>query len=403
VRQLVQHAYDKVPYYRRLLDDNGIRPASIRHVEDLQKIPVTRKSDLKDLPLADRIAAGVDIQSLISHTTGGSTGEPFTIHRSWLEERIAGLIRRRALQDYGARRGSLIVVATYHYKPGKNDRAWLEAILSPFVGARVKGVFALDPPAGILAGFARVRPDIIGGYAGVLDRLAEHIENNGRSFDPPLCVLSGAEVLTDDVRDRVRKAFSAPVYDTYGAHEFSRIAWQCPQSGEYHRADDSVVTEIMTDGRFAKWGEPGTLIGTALHSYAMPFIRYELGDTITAGSERCPCGAPFSTLLRIEGREVDYFVTSGGSLIHPFILADAMKPAAIRWVGRYQIVQETVHEVKMTAVARDQPTQEEMRGVLSAARSVLGDDVSFSIDLVKDLKLDPNGKHRIYRSKVRRG
>jgi len=402
LREIIEHAYANVPYYRRLFDANGIKPSMIRGVEDLRLIPVTRKADLKDLPITDRLARDVEQRQVISHTTGGSTGEPFTICRSWIEERTLGLVRRRALEDYGVGRGSVVAIATYYYKPKSNDHEWLDKAIGSLVGARLRGVFAADQPSQVLANIAKMKPDVIAGYAGLLDRMAQHVLQHGLSFNRPDCVLSGAEILTDTARVRIREAFGAPVYDTYGAHEFSRIAWECPRSGEYHRADDSVITEIRVGDRAASYGEEGSLVGTSLHTYSMPFIRYELGDTITQGRDRCPCGAPFSTLLKIRGREVDYFVTSDGQLLHPFILADALKPSAFRWVGKYQIVQETLTDVALTAETKHAPTQEELDAAVTAARRVLGHDVRFSINLVNELKPDPNGKLRIYHSKVAR-
>jgi phenylacetate-coenzyme A ligase PaaK-like adenylate-forming protein len=134
----------------------------------------------------------------------------------------------------------------------------------------------------------------------------------------------------------------------------------------------------------------------------MPFIRYELGDAVTQGSEACACGAPFSTLLKIRGRELDYFVKKNGQLFHPYILSDALKPGAFRWLGKYRIVQESLTQVRLTAEARPKPTREDITATIDAARRVLGDDVHFIIDIVDELQHDPSGKYRIYQSKVSR-
>src|SRR4029079_18529039 len=169
VRDLVTHAYRNVPYYRSLFDRHGIRASDIRGAADLAAIPVTTKVDLQSLPLADRIAKGINPDKLIAHTTGGSTGEPFTIRRSWLEERTLGLIRRRSLKYYGMPRGGLIVVATFHHRPHRNDNRSAELMMNALGAFKVRTVSCVDPPAEILSRLAQMRPDAIGGYAGVLE------------------------------------------------------------------------------------------------------------------------------------------------------------------------------------------------------------------------------------------
>src|SRR3972149_6084907 len=97
LRHLITHAYNNVPYYRRLFDQNGLKPGDIRNVADLSAIPITSKKDLQSLPAEEVVARGVDPEHLISHRTSGSPGEPFTILRTWLEERLLGALRLRAL------------------------------------------------------------------------------------------------------------------------------------------------------------------------------------------------------------------------------------------------------------------------------------------------------------------
>ena len=245
IRRLVEHAYDNVPYYRRLFDQAGVQPRHIRTAADLKRIPVSSKSDLRNAPPGDLLARGVNAERLISHVTGGSTGEPFVIRRSWLEERTLGLIRRRSLQYYGAGSRSLVAVATFHHRPHRNEKRAIEVMFNSLGVFRVRPLYCLAPPEELLDQLAQMRPDVIGGYAGVLDRLAGVLADSSVELRPPVCVISGAEVLDPLAARRISKAFKAPVYDTYGSHEFSRIAWQCRVTGEYHRSDDSVVTEIL--------------------------------------------------------------------------------------------------------------------------------------------------------------
>jgi phenylacetate-CoA ligase len=400
LQQMVAHAYDKVPYYRRLFDAHGLRPRHIRGVQDLRLIPISSKSDLRAADPADLIARGVNVDKLIEHSTGGSTGEPFTVRRTWSEERTLGLLRRRALRHFGAPRGSLVIIATLHHKPHKNDKDWFKGFAEGGGAYRLATMSGLAEPEEMHAEIVRRRPQVVGGYASVLARLAATITERSLPLPPLSMVLSGAEVLTPEAARRISLAFNAPVYDTYGCHEFGRIAWQCRHTGEYHRCDDGLITEALNGDVPAAEGEEGEVVGTGLHSKAMPFIRYKLGDVITVGRQVCGCGLPFSTLRQVRGRVVDYFRLHDGRLVHPFRISAALKTEMLDWVGRYQIVQESLDRIVLSAVPARAPTDEAMSGMRRAVHEIVGDRVRFDISLVDEIRTDASGKFRVYRSLV---
>jgi phenylacetate-CoA ligase len=400
LRRIVEHAYNRVPYYRRLFDSVGLHPRHIGSVADLQQIPITTKSDIKHLPLSDLLAKGTDPAKLIEHNTGGSTGEPFTVRRSWIEERVLGELRRRTLRLYGASSGALVVVATFHHRPHRNDNRFVELVLNAFGRYRVRSIFCLESPESLLRQFREMAPDVIGGYAGVLSRLAHVIAESGVKTHRPQFLLSGGEVLSNSAAKRISAAFRAPIYDTYGSHEFSRIAWECPATGDYHRCDDGVITEVLRNDQPVDAGEEGEIVGTALHSYAMPFIRYRLGDVATQGRDSCLCGQPFSTLGKIQGRVVDYFTMPNGALLHPYQLAAALKDKGLRWVAQYQLIQQNERNIVLKAVPLIPPAEDDIAEMKRSAESVLGNSVAFDIEIVDRLDLEDRGKFRVYRSLV---
>jgi len=101
----VTHAYDNVPYYRRLFDDAGIEPRDIRQLADLEKIPITTKATLQALGGFDMIARGLSTSSLITRRTNGSTGIPLTLHRQRAEQVLPALFLWRVRRDLGLTRG----------------------------------------------------------------------------------------------------------------------------------------------------------------------------------------------------------------------------------------------------------------------------------------------------------
>lgn len=88
LRRLIGHAYENVPYYRRLFDRSGIAPRDIRTASDLEALPITTKDDLRQVPVKDILARGINPDRLATAQTSGSTGEPFTVRRTWLEKQL---------------------------------------------------------------------------------------------------------------------------------------------------------------------------------------------------------------------------------------------------------------------------------------------------------------------------
>ena len=324
LQRLVSHAYENVPYYRRLFDQNDIKPNDIRSVADLSMIPITSKKDLQSLPLEEVVSRGVDPKHLIDHTTSGSSGEPITIRRTWLEHNILALFRvRAAMHEPGLRirdrQASIVLIRPTH--PCDNQLP-IKIIRSLGLLRKVQ-INCLSPPEDIVRTLRDLRPDVLTGFSGVISRISQIICDDDRAVIRPRIVIVGGEILTPLMQAQITETFAAPVFDFYASHEFGLIAWECKETGEFHTCDDSMIVEVLKDGRLAVPGERGELIGTNLHSFAMPFIRYSLGDIVTKGLETCRCGQPFSTISAIQGRMIDYFPLPGGRMIHPYEIGRA--------------------------------------------------------------------------------
>lgn len=393
LRRVVTHAYRHVPYYRRLFDRCGLTPDDVRTVEDLPRIPMTSKRDLQALPPADLIARGVRPARLRAFLTGGSTGEPFTIRRTWLEERVCVAVRLRALRAFGlSLRSRRAIVGEFGAaRPGRLRRA-----LGLWPWTAIDG---LQPPADVLRALERLAPDAVLGYPGVLSAVARVVLDGDGAAPRPRFVATSGEALTPRMRTEIGAAFHAPVVELYGSHEFRTIAWQCRKTGHLHVADDHVAVEVLQGGRPAGPGEAGELVGTALHSLAMPFIRYRLGDVVTRGTAPCACGQPFSTIRSVQGRMVDYLTLPGGRLLHPYRL---ITPGEHRpWVRQLQVFQEREDRVVLRVVPGRRPTPDERAEAEREARAHLGPGVEFELILVSEIPLEPGGKFRYCRSLVR--
>jgi phenylacetate-CoA ligase len=190
------------------------------------------------------------------------------------------------------------------------------------------------------------------------------------------------------------------VYDTYGSREFDLLAHECPRAGGYHVADDGLILEVVRDGHAVGAGERGEVVGTCLHAYAMPFIRYAAGDLVTKGTALCPCGQPFSTIREIAGRMIDAFPLPDGRIVHPY---GVFIPIRVRapWIRHFQVTQTRLDHVYMRVVAASPPDAEALALVRAMAAAALGPTVRFELELVPEIASEPSGKFRMYRSLVR--
>jgi phenylacetate-CoA ligase len=392
LRDLVRHSYECVPYYRRIFQQAGLDPREIRGLDDLGRIPLTSRGDLQILPVEEVVAQGTNVQNLCVHRTSGSTGEPMKIRRTWIEDRVLQAFRLRVLRKFGMRltdkRASVCGAQGY-------PRSFYMSLgLLPYFA-----IHCLWPPEQILRRLREIRPDILTGYPGTLSWLAGLLGDEDRRLIRPRLISTDSEVLTADMRTQITEAFRAPLVDFYDSHQFNLIAWECVASGSYHVADPTMIMEVMHDGRPALPGEEGELVGTALHSWTAPLIRFRLGDVVTRGEGSCPCGAPNSVLTRVQGRTADRFLLPSGRSIHPYVLVMPLMHCA-PWVRRYQIVQAEFgrFRVQLVPLLGTDPSSEAVANVGRALAAALAEPVRVEVMLMEQIAAAKNGKFRPYYS-----
>ena len=401
LRRLIRHAYENVPFYRRHFDGHDLHPDQIRSLADLQRVPVTSKADLQALPVTDTLSAGLKPEGLITRWTEGSTGAPFTIRRTLFEELLLNVFRLRAFRWGGMRLRDRRLLVNDVLDPGTRPDQTRSRMLEflnrkGFLSHRV--VASGTAPAQLAQILCDEEPDVVGGYPSALAKLAEYLSEHATEVKPPRFIGSGGETLTPGLRQQIEEGFGTRVYDTYGANEINLIAYECPQTGELHVMDDAVIVEVLNDGRPVAEGERGEVVVTALHSFAMPFIRYRLEDSAVRGSNACGCGKPLSTIQTVLGRSSEYFPLPDGRELHPYDLINTIWGE--NWVRRVQIVQERRDRVVVRLVPSNEPSEATLAGLRKKLQSQTGSGVEVVVSLQSELPSAPAGKSRVYVSLV---
>lgn len=390
--RLLERTHPHVPLVRSLFARAGLAPGDIRTVDDLSALPVTTKRDLQDGGVAGCVADDVDHDRLLDRSTSGSTGERVIVKRTWLEERLLNAFRWRALRDYGYRVRDRRALVHFGSSEDPGDDQSLQRLVQR-AGLLRRRVFDAIGDPDLAAAVAAFAPDCITGMASAVARLADQAGASGQRLRPRF-VVAGGELLTEPLRTRIA-TLAAPIHDVYGSNELNLIAWQCPNgAGGYHVVDDALVVEVLgPDDTPVAVGEWGEVVATSLLSHAMPLIRYRLGDVAVRGPDRCPCGAPFSTLLAIRGRTFDTFPLAHGGSLHPWDVLHAIDDQ-LGWVRHCQLVQVARGAIELRVVPIAPPPPERVTSMESAGRAALAGRVAFHVRLVAAIEREASGKTR---------
>jgi phenylacetate-CoA ligase len=392
LRELVTHAYDQIPFYRRLLDERGVKPESIKGLHDLPKLPVMTK-DMFRAHASELRARDVPDGQVSIVPTGGTTGIPMRIPRdrtssAWSTAcHLRGMawsgltLRTPRVQLFG---GSLGIQGRRRFD---RLRRWLSAEL--FLPAFELGPHNIEA---YIAEIRRTGARFLIGYTSACYSLATLTNAAGvrLSFT---AVLPTAELCPEPWMETMRQVFSAKVLPYYGCGEVNALGYTCPVGDWYHTCDEHAVIEVENDVGEATLEGSGAFLITDLDNRAVPIIRYRNGDAGQLGAPGCACGRTLGRILRLDGRVNDMLVTTTGSTFSGAIAAHSFR--LINHVESYQVVQRTPGQATIRIVRSGgyDPAVEEPK-IYSIFGSHLGEGSHVSIEYVSAIAKTPAGKAR---------
>ncbi len=397
IRELVAHAYANVPFYTKLYDAHGISPSKVRGFGDLQLLPLVTKTDLQRGNESELIARGVDHKSLHIRLTTGTTGEPLFVRRTSAESSLLRLYRFQAFRSLGVRRADLSVGIQLPRADSSSPSNTLFRRLANRVGFYPRMTIVAEDLMLLLKELKRLSPPILGGVPSVLSKIVTRWPANARdeirSASWPRLLVTGGEHLSQSVATHLRDFFGTQVVDMYSSEEFNLIATECLTTGSYHVSDESVALEILDGTRSILPGETGEAVGTALHSFAAPLIRYALGDLVKFGATPCACGFPNSTIAEIQGRIIHYLELPEGEIIHHNKIEQAVAYAA-GWVRQTQVSQPRIDHLVLRLAPLRNPSEQEIAHLCNSVEMILRKRVTVEIIMDADLGPEEGQKFR---------
>ena len=400
LRKLILHAYYHVEYYRDLFDREGISPESIQSLDDLSKVPLLSKVDVRDNLHFGLLSDNHSKRRILKITTSGSTGEPFTCYADQHQLEIRWASTLRSMEWTGYQFGDA-QTRLWHQTLGMS---WLQVFrekVDAYLSRRhFVPAFEMSDAniTNTMREISNHCPVILDGYAESFNLLASYIERKKKALPklPQLKgILSSAQELPEQSREIIESAFGCRVFDKYGSREFSGIAYECDAHSGHHIIAENFVVEILKEGKPAKPGELGEVVITDLNNFCMPFIRYRIGDLAVAldNSETCSCGRGLPRIGKIVGRTQAIIVGSNGRYLPGTFFSHFFKDYEYL-VRKYQVIQEKKGEIILKVIKASRFQQDAFHALLDELKEYLGRETVIHLDFVEDIPLVRTGKHQ---------
>lgn len=391
LKAIIKHAYSSVPMYREAFKQMNITPYDIKSADDLSLLPIITKDTFRSNFPDSCTSKLISPSEWHMNSTSGSTGTPFEFIK---DKRMEG----RTISNYfrniiwaGINPGDKYVKLWGSHEEGRGKNTFTR------YGMRRLELpcFDLDNKANHYYDIIRrYKPKAIEAYTSALVKFSKMILEDGiKDVRMPSAIVS-AETLYEKDRKTIEEALGCQVYNRYGSREFGNIAQECSVHNGLHINSETFLIEIVdpATGEPCDYGESGKILITSFENYAMPFIRYEIGDMGTLTNENCSCGINLPLLKSVEGRVTDFISTDSRKMV-PCLYFNYFFEQYGRFIKDFQVVQTSSNKIALKLVPTVNYNKDIEQTIHNKLFNYLGLD-SLDIMLVERIELTKAGKKR---------
>lgn len=394
LRKIVRYAYDFVPFYHKLFKEAKINPNEIKTANDLEKLPIVEKSEFRKQNPKKISSREYNLSSLKVVRTSGSSGTPFHLYLTANEDAWRKAIYMRANISCGHKpRDRWLVMSSPHHFHDTTD---LQRKLGIFAQTCISLFESTEKKIDLIS---KINPDVLDGYSQSLLLLSKEVERQDIKTINPRIMFGNAELISAESQKYMEKVFGAPYYDQYGAAEVDRSAWQCPEKQGYHMDIDSVITEFVDKkGNQVTNGETGEMAFTSLFNFAMPLIRYKIGDAGAASEELCSCWRSLPLMKVVEGRKDSFLKLPGNRIVSPMVFNFALSTFEYYAdINQYFVRQKKIDyfEVKLKmnlGTLNETKIASAFKNHIQKFFDIPEDEIEFNVSFVNEIPLPPTGK-----------
>ena len=312
LKNLVETLYEAVPFYRRRIDEKGLKPRNIHSLEDIALLPFTTKDDLREtFPYGLLACPQAEIEEI--HMSSGTTGVPVVDAYTNKDLEIWGEAMARTLAGAGGARNDT-VQNCYGY-------GLFTGGLGAHYGAKKLGANVIPMSAGnterqlmVMQSFGSTILTCTPSYALFM---AEEAEEAGIDLKklPINKGCFGAEPWSENMRREIEERYGMNAYDIYGLTEIigPGVAFECEAKDGLHINEDLFYPEVIDPetGKPLPDGEKGELVFTTLTKEGTPLLRYRTRDVTFLRRDHCSCGRTTVRMNRLFGRTDDMLIIRG--------------------------------------------------------------------------------------------
>ncbi len=406
VSQLLLHAERNVPYYRDVFSGNKIVKGGKVDLTQFRQVPeLTRdllRSEFERLK-SDDLAS----RAWYKNSSGGSSGEPVSL----LQDHDYHVTDMATMEmHYGwAGRGSGepfvklwgsdrdVMLGTLGWRNKLSNFMRNQTFLNSF-NMRISDM------RHYVRRIQKIRPVMIEAYAESIYELARYMNASNIRISGVKNVITSAGTLYPFIRDEIEHAFGCPTLNRYGSREVSNIAGERVAGAGLEVFNYTHLVEVVNNqGEPCAPGEEGDVLVTCLTNFAMPIIRYRIGDRAAVGTAVSEPTPSVERLETVTGRTMDAFIREDGSTIPGYFFVHFLGVVHnASWLKKIQIIQKDYSVISIKLVTAARPPGGALEEIRSSLQRVMGPTCRVDFEFVDSIQTLSSGKYRYTVSQVQR-
>ena len=402
LKLLLNHAYTNVPYYNKLFKECNFRPNDLTNINELKRLPILTKKTVRN-NFDYLYPRNYSTKNLIPYATSGSTGTPMKFFINNKSQNYNMAAAYRAWSWAGFELGEKMAYLEGAPQDFLNQNKFKNNIINLTLRIIKLNSYELTQEniQNYINTLRTYEPKVINSFASAIYILAKYMEKKGIDDIRPKAILTTADMLFDHYRKTIERVFGCDVFDYYSGRDTTMHASECSEHSGYHLSMENAVVEFIKENESAAFGEAGKIIITDLCNYAMPFIRYEIGDIGVPTDEICPCGRKLPLMKSLKGRIVDTVVTPEGKILNGEFFPAIFDNYHLKGFEEFQIIQTRKDKLIIKLVKGEDYTDSDLDLYLNIIKKCVGNKMKIEVQFVNKIEPTISGKHRIVISEIK--
>jgi len=398
LKETLEFAAGKIPFYRTHFRDHGVTPGSFQELEDLRRFPTMDKHDIVQHH-SDLLNPELEQSQLMEFFSGGTSGSNVLyLFEERFRQREQAFIWRM-WNTIGYRHGTPTAILQGRECPAEvNEGLWYHDRVANAIVLSAHRL-TLETAPRYLEAIERFKPSTLFAFPSLAHLLARHAETLDWTNSPFDLVLCGSETLHAYQRALLERVFRAPVRIHYGHTESAALFSYCEHSDRYHVVPEYGYVEFLKDdGDEAQTGETGEIVVTSFDNFAMPFVRFRTGDYAELGVGQCECKRAWRLVEIVHGRRSDFLRTRSGREYSPIMLEYLID--GLRGFDDLQLVQDDIDSVRVRVVPGRDFDPAVLANFAEELDQYCGHELSISIEQVDQIPRSRRQKKQLVVSQV---